>query len=134
VFRAPGRTLTEAHSSAIQAISGDNHPRHYNAARIFVGFGAGKTVLALDVTLIDLRADSHPTILSFDSRSITGSMPGGVSAGSAVKDVSAAKSIHTSVQQGLPRETQQTIAKIDDQLSTYFLSQKWPYIPAPTAT
>jgi len=31
VFRAPGRTLTDAHTSEFQAISGDNHPRHYNA-------------------------------------------------------------------------------------------------------
>ena len=32
VFRAPSRTLTDAHTSEFQAISGDNHPRHYNAA------------------------------------------------------------------------------------------------------
>jgi acyl dehydratase len=30
VFRAPSRTLTEAHTSEFQAVSGDNHPRHYN--------------------------------------------------------------------------------------------------------
>jgi acyl dehydratase len=31
VFRAPSRTLTDAHSSAFQAISADNHPVHYDA-------------------------------------------------------------------------------------------------------
>lgn len=30
VFRAPSRTLTDAHTSEFQAISSDNHPRHYN--------------------------------------------------------------------------------------------------------
>ncbi len=30
VFRAPGRTLTEALTSAFQAVSLDNNPRHYN--------------------------------------------------------------------------------------------------------
>ena len=30
VFRAPSRTLTEAHSSAFQAVSADNHPIHYD--------------------------------------------------------------------------------------------------------
>jgi hypothetical protein len=29
VFRAPGRTLTEALTSAFQAVSLDNNPRHY---------------------------------------------------------------------------------------------------------
>lgn len=31
VFRAPSRTLTEAHTSEFQAVSTDTHPRHYNA-------------------------------------------------------------------------------------------------------
>src|SRR3954468_7247359 len=30
VFRAPSRTLTDAHASAIQAVSADNHPIHYD--------------------------------------------------------------------------------------------------------
>jgi acyl dehydratase len=30
-FRAPSRTVTDAHTSVFQAISVDNHPRHYNA-------------------------------------------------------------------------------------------------------
>src|SRR5712664_1686344 len=30
VFRAPSRTLTDAHASAFQAVSADNHPIHYN--------------------------------------------------------------------------------------------------------
>lgn len=30
VFRAPSRTVTEAHFSAFQALSGDNHPIHYD--------------------------------------------------------------------------------------------------------
>ena len=30
VFRAPGRTLTEALTTAFQAVSLDNNPRHYN--------------------------------------------------------------------------------------------------------
>ena len=31
VFRAPSRTLTDAHSSAFQTVSADNHPVHYDA-------------------------------------------------------------------------------------------------------
>ena len=30
VFRAPSRTLTDAHASAFQAVSADNHPIHYD--------------------------------------------------------------------------------------------------------
>src|SRR6202140_3814314 len=30
VFRAPSRTLTDAHASAFQAVSWDNHPIHYD--------------------------------------------------------------------------------------------------------
>jgi acyl dehydratase len=31
VFRAPSRTLTEAHAAAFQTVSMDNHPVHYDA-------------------------------------------------------------------------------------------------------
>ncbi|MGO4617253.1 MaoC family dehydratase [Nocardia sp. 2YAB30] len=31
VFRAPSRTVTDAHASAFQAVSADNHPVHYDA-------------------------------------------------------------------------------------------------------
>lgn len=31
VFRAPSRTLTDAHASAFQTVSCDNHPVHYDA-------------------------------------------------------------------------------------------------------
>ena len=31
IFRAPSRTLTDAHASAFQAVSADNHPIHYDA-------------------------------------------------------------------------------------------------------
>ncbi len=30
VFRAPSRTLTDAHASAFQSVSADNHPIHYD--------------------------------------------------------------------------------------------------------
>src|SRR6202521_5590963 len=30
LFRAPSRTLTEAHASAFQTVSADNHPIHYD--------------------------------------------------------------------------------------------------------
>ncbi|MCU1407372.1 MAG: dehydratase [Glaciihabitans sp.] len=30
-YRAPSRTLTDAHSSAFQTVSADNHPVHYDA-------------------------------------------------------------------------------------------------------
>ena len=29
-FRAPSRTLTDAHASAFQTVSADNHPIHYD--------------------------------------------------------------------------------------------------------
>lgn len=31
VFRAPSRTVTDAHASAFQTVSADNHPVHYDA-------------------------------------------------------------------------------------------------------
>jgi hypothetical protein len=31
VFRAPSRTLTDAHAAAFQTVSADNHPAHYDA-------------------------------------------------------------------------------------------------------
>ncbi|GGS62645.1 MaoC family dehydratase [Streptomyces griseoviridis] len=31
VFRAPSRTLTDAHAAAFQTVSADNHPIHYDA-------------------------------------------------------------------------------------------------------
>ena len=30
IFRAPSRTLTDAHASAFQTVSADNHPIHYD--------------------------------------------------------------------------------------------------------
>jgi acyl dehydratase len=30
IFSAPSRTLTDGHASAFQAVSGDNHPIHYD--------------------------------------------------------------------------------------------------------
>src|SRR6202034_1164370 len=30
IFRAPSRTLTDAHASAFQTVSADNHPVHYD--------------------------------------------------------------------------------------------------------
>jgi len=30
VFRAPSRTVTDAHASAFQMVSADNHPVHYD--------------------------------------------------------------------------------------------------------
>ncbi|GAA1276053.1 MULTISPECIES: MaoC family dehydratase [Streptomyces] len=31
VFRAPSRTLTDAHAAGFQTVSADNHPVHYDA-------------------------------------------------------------------------------------------------------
>jgi acyl dehydratase len=31
IFRAPSRTLTDAHAAAFQTVSADNHPVHYDA-------------------------------------------------------------------------------------------------------
>ena len=31
IFRAPSRTLTDAHASAFQTVSSDNHPVHYDS-------------------------------------------------------------------------------------------------------
>jgi hypothetical protein len=31
IFRAPSRTLTDAHASGFQAVSADNHPIHYDS-------------------------------------------------------------------------------------------------------
>ena len=31
IFRAPSRTLTDAHAAAFQTVSADNHPVHYDS-------------------------------------------------------------------------------------------------------
>jgi Domain of unknown function (DUF4410) len=99
------------------------------ALRLGVGYGAGKAVLAVDVTLEEHRLDAHPVLLSFDARSTTGSMPGGVSSGDALQDVASSAGAARTLTGGFPRETKQMTAKIDKQLSIYFQGRDWPYTP-----
>lgn len=99
------------------------------ALRLAVGYGAGKAVLALDVTLEEHRLNAHPILLSFDARSTTGAMPGGVASGDALQDVASGVGTARTLTGGFPRETKQVTAKIDKQLSIYFQGRDWPYSP-----
>ena len=49
IFRAPSRTLTDAHASAFQTVSADNHPIHYDAVWAARHGHAGPVVHGLQV-------------------------------------------------------------------------------------
>lgn len=75
VFRAPSRTLTDAHTSEFQAISGDSHPRHYNADYAKAHGLKGMLVQPLQVLALSAPGASltgskqHSTVLVATGRS-----------------------------------------------------------------
>lgn len=92
------------------------------ALRVFVGYGAGKTVLRVGVTLAPAAA-RQASLLGFETNATTGGMPGGgfgipAVAGEALKAVN---------KDGLAAEVDQTLKAIDTQLNAYFVAQGWPY-------
>lgn len=104
------------------------------AARLLVGYGAGKAVLDVTSTLSAASAPARP-LLSFSTRSTTGAMPGAGlgmvsaagSAGTALHMLGPALGIPGTLQQGLAQETGKTAERIDAQIATFFMTQGWPY-------
>lgn len=88
------------------------------ALRLFVGYGAGRAELRVDVTLERPDRSQAPALLTFESTSSTGSMPGGGLIGPALRSLS---------DSGLQKEVDDTTKLIDKQLAQYFLARQWPY-------
>jgi hypothetical protein len=99
------------------------------ALRVLVGYGAGRAILRVGVSLDDPRTPQGPALLSFETNGTSGKMPGGgYNASGLVGEGLAALR-----KDGLPKEINQATAIIDRQLSEYFLAQNWPY-PKPAET
>ncbi|WP_372394423.1 DUF4410 domain-containing protein [Azospirillum sp. HJ39] len=96
------------------------------ALRVFVGYGAGKTVLQVGVTLADPAARDAP-LLDFATHSTTGSMPGG---GYGIPAL-VGEGLKALQKDGLAVEVDQTLQAIDSRVGAYFLSQGWPYPTLP---
>jgi hypothetical protein len=99
------------------------------ALRVLVGYGAGKAILEVGVSLNDPRTPQGPPLLSFKTNSTSGAMPGGAYNVSGLVGVG----LNALREDGLPKEIDQATAIIDQQLSEYFLAQNWPY-PKPAET
>ncbi len=99
------------------------------ALRVIFGYGAGKAILKVRMTLVDTAAPSQP-LLAFDVNSTTGRAPGaygGLASGSAAAVGGAALGVPGHMKQGLAKELIKTTEQADDQLGKYFAAQKWPY-------
>ncbi len=111
------------------------------ALRVLVGYGAGKAVLRIGVTLTDTRTVAGPPLLRFETDSTTGGMPGagfglasGIGSGNALAVGGAVAGAPGALKQGLSREVEQVTPRIDEELSLYFAAQHWPYAaPVPTS-
>ncbi len=93
------------------------------ALRVLVGYGAGKAVLRVDVTLNDARMRDLPPLLSFETSASSGSMPGGATNAVGLVGVG----LNFMKKDGLPEEIDQTSKSIDERLGKYFAAQNWPY-------
>jgi hypothetical protein len=93
------------------------------ALRVLVGYGAGKAVLRVGVSLIDPRMQDRSPLLSFETNASTGRMPGGGSSPVALVGVG----LNALKKDGLPVEIDQTTKSIDEHLGEYFVAQNWPY-------
>lgn len=100
------------------------------AVRVLIGYGAGKAVLKVDVSLIDPSTQAQP-LLTFQADSTTGGMPGsgyGLASGNAVQAGGAALGLPKAMKQGLDQELDATTKSIDGQLNKYFAARNWPYV------
>ena len=93
------------------------------ALRVLVGYGAGKTVLRVGVSLNDARMRDQPPLLSFETAASSGSMPGGATNAVGLVGVG----LNFMKKDGLPEEIDQTSKSIDERLGQYFAAQNWPY-------
>lgn len=88
------------------------------ALRLFVGYGAGRAELRVDVALERTGYSESSPLLTFETASTSGSMPGGGLIGPAIRSLSS---------DGLDKEARDTTASIDKQLAQYFQARQWPY-------
>jgi len=103
-------------------------------ARLLVGYGAGKATLNTVTTLSPMITPAQP-VLTFDTRSTTGAMPGaglGImsaagAAGTAVHMIGPLMGVPGTLKQGLAQEAQQTTDRIDDEMAKLFAERGWPY-------
>lgn len=104
------------------------------AARLLVGYGAGKAVLDTATTL-SAPVALPPELLAFTTHSTTGAMPGaglGVmsatgAAGTAVHMIGPLLGVPGTLKQGLAQEAHQTTERIDDEMAKLFAKMGWPY-------
>lgn len=82
-----------------------------DALRLFVGYGAGKAVLRVAVSLSDARIQEISPLLGFETDGTSGNLPPGAH----------------NIGHGLGKEIGQTIQSIDEQLGRYFAAQGWAY-------
>jgi hypothetical protein len=103
--------------------------RGSTALRTLVGFGAGKAVLRVNVVLTASAMGMNSPLLTFDTQSTTGSMPGAAIGPASNPEAIAGKALGVAggLRSGLAKETDQTVDKIDGQLKTYFAARHWPY-------
>ncbi len=102
------------------------------AARLLIGYGAGKATLDVVTTL--MRPDGTK-LLVFKTDSTTGAMPGaglGIASAAgttatALRMIGPALGVPGTLRQGLGQEIRQTAAKIDQRLGSYFIRQGWSY-------
>jgi hypothetical protein len=112
------------------------------ALRVLIGYGAGKAVLQVAVSLIDPNTWDAPPLLSFETSSTTGGMPGaglgiagGLGSGNALAVIGPAVGVRGALKQGLAQEVDQTTDRIDQELDKYFMTQNWSYAkPVSTST
>jgi len=91
--------------------------RGKKALRLLVGYGAGRAELQVDTSIELPHAPQARPLLSFQTKSTTGGMPGNL-IGAAVKSL---------LEDGLDTEVKDTVKQIDAELGQYFVSQGWPY-------
>lgn len=92
--------------------------RGKKALRLLVGYGAGRAELQVSSSLELPHAPRSEPLLSFQTKSTTGGMPGNLIS-AAVKSLG---------KDGLDVEVMETVKQIDDELGKYFVAQGWPYL------
>ena len=93
------------------------------ALRVLVGYGAGKAVMRVGISLSEPSIEGGARLLSFETSGTSGAMPGsGLSAPGLI-----GAGLNALRKDGLPKEVDQTTGDIDEELSRYFAAQNWPY-------
>jgi hypothetical protein len=111
------------------------------ALRLGIGFGTGQTKLAVNMELIDLRATKPVELVSLQTTSTTGALPGpalallpAISSGQITGMVLGSAGLWTGSTQTLTHEVTQSSADISTALAKVFQSRGWDMLlpPAPS--